>query len=313
MARPLVSSSTNQRCEATPSPLNKYIPASVDSGDGIRVYYHFCPALTLDTYGVRVLSQEYMTLKLSEEEKEERFNVMESETITVLKLIQRLGGNIEIPVFTRVAYGETIFNFPVFCCKDTDSATLVQTAMMLLCNAWHTNGDDRLISYSIAINVAENQAFQISFAGHVDDFAYVFDELGVSFPKPEDTLPWIEKLYQINNSFGTASAVPPVFSLVTRSRELQFGKVFVPQEYIDKYLVEDGHLNLVMQIPEDEAKQLLEYQMHVAPVYIIKSSKCHKCGKEYCECQCIKFVDETYEEITDAQPIGLVWTNRPIC
>lgn len=82
--------------------------------------------------------------------------VMETETITVLKLLKRYGVRVRIPVTARIGYEETVFNFPTFVCVNYETATKVQQAIYHLCIAWNSNNDDRLISYSIVVNEGDD-------------------------------------------------------------------------------------------------------------------------------------------------------------
>ena len=92
-------------------------------------------------------SKEFIILNDTRCPEESLMKVMETETITVLKLLKRYGCSIRIPNTARVAHEDMIFNFPDFCCKNVDAASYVQGAMLDLCEAWNKNQDDRLISF----------------------------------------------------------------------------------------------------------------------------------------------------------------------
>lgn len=299
-----------EKVEKLPSPLSEFIPVTMCSGDGLRVYYHYHSGITMDSYDIQVSSQEFMVFAATETDEEQSF-IVEAETITVLKLIQRLGGNIKMPTYTRMTYGDAVLNFPIFWCRDTRAASLVQTAISELCTAWQANNNDRPISYTILINTGEDESVHISFAGHVSDFTTVFSQLGTDFPEPEKFLGWIEKLYHINNKFRTADLTPSLFELITKSGELRFQRRFVPSENIKKYTWNNGLVNPVLQISKETENQMQKYRVSAVPVYIVRNSKCRRCGNEYCECDCIKFVDDTVEEVTSFQIVGSVWTKHP--
>ena len=39
--------------------------------------------------------------------------------------------------------------------------------------------------------------------------------------------------------------------------------------------------------------------------------RCNKCGRDYTQCACVKFIDENvFDEVVEADLIGLIWTNR---
>src|SRR5699024_8533636 len=130
--------------------------------------------------------------------------VMESETITVLKLLKKYGANVRFPATARIAHEDTVFNFPTFICRNEDNAKKVQNAFVELCKVWSDNNDDRLISYSIVCNY-DKEAVHFSFAGHVNDFKIIFEKIGTTFPHKDAINNWVETLYNENNKFPVAA------------------------------------------------------------------------------------------------------------
>lgn len=60
----------------------------------------------------------------------------------------------------------------------------------------------------------------------------------------------------------------------------------------------------------DDDRAVIENDgVNVAMVYEIKSSQCSHCGKDYAQCDCIKFIDKNIsEQIKEYEIIGLIWT-----
>lgn len=295
-----------QRAENKPLPASEFVPVDLVAGDGLRIYYHFAPAFKT-SYDVEAHSREFIS---SPEYESERLKVIETETITILKLLNRYGVKARIPNTVRVLHEDMVFNFPIFRCKDVAAASAVQKAMLECCVVWQKCENNRLISYSIAVNTEEDTSLQISFAGHVDDFAKVYHTLGTDFPDCPGFLDWIQQLYQVNNSFGKANLNPRFFDLVTSSKELRFKRMFVPEEYIKKYFMEENSLKIEMNLPTEKLHTLASQRIGVALTGILKSSQCSRCKKEYRDCSCVKFIDDVGEKVVDFQKIGCIWTNR---
>ena len=294
----------------TPCPLEKFVPTNISQGDGLRIYYHYQPAFSASEYDVETNSKEFIILNDTRNHAESLMKVMETETITVLKLLKRYGCSIRIPNTARVAHEDMIFNFPVFYCKNVDAASYVQGAMLDLCEAWNKNRDDRLISFSIALNINKDISVQVSFAGHVSDFVKVYHLLGTKFPEEPNFLPWIEKLYHLNSSFKESHTKPNPLDMISNSGELYIQRRLVPSQMIKRYSVDRVGVSAELTMSKEELSLKEKLCIGISPVTIIRSSKCTRCGKEYRDCNCIKFIDDTTEEIKDIRFLGCTWTNR---
>ena len=64
-------------------------------------------------------------------------------------------------------------------------------------------------------------------------------------------------------------------------------------------------------ISKEEGDKLLRHKITSAPFYKIEQDRCNKCGKDYTQCACIKYIDEDVSaEVEKADLLGLIWTNR---
>ena len=136
-------------------------PIEFKTGDGIRFFFNYLEKFELSEQ-TEVKVWEKAAFLYNEGEK---VKIIDSETITLLKLLKRRGVLLKIPITSRVNYNDMILNFPILCCKDSDVVDIVIKAIEDLCVAWNKAEDDRLISFGIRMNL-ENESFQISFAGH---------------------------------------------------------------------------------------------------------------------------------------------------
>ncbi len=289
--------------EEKATPLSKYIPVEMNAGDGIRAYFRYIPYIRIENYDAVVRSNEFML------HDDTRIKVMESETITVLKLLKKYGVNIRIPYIARIGHEDTVYNFPDFVCRDVAIARIVQKVFVDLCNAWNNSGDDRLISYSIIVNYA-NEAVHFSFAGHVADFACIYTQIGVDLPDRENLNNWIEMLYKVNNKYPKAKLQPGISNIMSQSGDLRFKRAFVPEIYLRDIKVDSEGLTASFTEKDEIVEELIKNKISIAPIFHIERSRCSKCQKDYTSCNCVKFIDDAYEEILKGKFLGATWTNR---
>lgn len=285
-------------------PIQKYIPVDMKANDGIRIYFYYMPAIAGDMeYDIVLKSNEFLDYD------GRKVRVMESETITILKLLKRYGLNIRIPATARIGQEDMVFNFPTFICKNVDKAKIVHQAIVDLCKIWTDNNDNRLISYSIEVNY-DNESIFFSFAGHVDDFTKIFTRIGTGFPQKDCVNEWINILYNENNKFPAALQNPKVSDIMTEAGCLRFKRALVPAKYLQDIKMEDKCLTVNFIEKKEIIEELIENKIEIAPIYIIEKTKCMKCQNDYISCDCVKFVDDTGEQIEDFKYLGATWTNR---
>jgi hypothetical protein len=284
--------------------LEKYIPVNMNTNDGIRFYFYIIPCIDInEKYDIDVKSNELMLCY------DRKTRVMESETITVLKLLKKYGANVRFPATARIAHEDTVFNFPTFICRNEDNAKKVQNAFVELCKVWSDNNDDRLISYSIVCNY-DKEAVHFSFAGHVNDFKIIFEKIGTTFPHKDAINNWVETLYNENNKFPVAALYPKTSDILTEAGCLKFRRSLVPQKYLQDIKMEDKYLTVSFVEKKEIFEELAKHKIGISPIYHIKETKCMRCQKEYILCNCIKFIDDVSEKIQRFEFLGATWTNR---
>lgn len=214
---------------------------------------------------------------------------------------------MRIPNTSLIAFNDMIFNFPTLCCNSLHIAEVVITAIKELCQAWAKKQDNRLISFGLMINLTE-EAGHISFVGHVNDFIDLLDLI----PKVSDVPfeEWIEAIYQENNRFKLGEDCPNKFRLI-HGDVVCFERLIVHPDIIRKMWMEDGCVHAQFNISKEDGDELIKHKIISAPFYRIIQDKCNKCGKDYLQCTCVKFIDEDVsDEVVKADLLGLIWTNR---
>ena len=224
-----------------------------------------------------------------------------------MKYLKRKRLSLRIPITSLIDFNDMIFNFPTLCCKSLHVADIVITAIKELCQVWVRNQDDRLISFGLMVNLAD-EAGHISFAGHVNDFVKLFD----SIPKLSDVAfeEWLETIYQENNKFKMGGNYPDKFRLI-HGEVVCFKRLIVHPDRIIKMWIENECVHAQFNMTKEEGDELLQHKIISAPFYRINEYKCNKCGKDYSQCDCVKFIDENDSDVVvDAELLGLIWTNR---
>lgn len=282
---------------------NKFIPVNLNAGDGLRFFFHCTSKVTItDGYDVRILNKDEFIYN-----RKKRVKILEADSITFFKLIARKGIKIRMPFSTLIEFGDTVTNFPTICCSNINTIYIVLEAIYDLCHAWNLNGDNRLLAVGIMLN-EEKEAVQLSLAGHVSDFVTVLKPCITNRTDSFDSL--IEKIYFENNVFKNAGDRPNKFALI-HGDVVCFDRYVVPQKYILSTHWENHKEIVSLQIPKEDAKYLEENKIICAPIKWVKSSKCSKCGADYMNCNCVKFIDkDVSENHIDYEQIGMTWTNR---
>ncbi|EGS32965.1 hypothetical protein, partial [Veillonella sp. oral taxon 780] len=121
---------------------------------------------------------------------------------------------------------------------------------------------------------------------------------------------WIETIYQENNKFKVGENYPDKFTLI-HGDVVCFKRLIIHPNKIRKMWIEDGRIYVQFNMTKGERDELLEHKIGSAPFYKINQDRCNKCGRDYTQCACVKFIDENvYDEVVEADLLGLIWTNR---
>lgn len=282
---------------------NDFEHIELTKGDGIRIYVHYTNKFEVaKERDIGIYNKDAFICHDGT-----RIKILDADTITLLKYLKRKGLLVRVPATSLVDFNDMIYNFPTLCCKNEKVVDVVIEAIKELCQVWEKNEDDRLIAFGIMVNL-KNEAGHVSFAGHVSDFVQIFSNV----PKLYDILfgEWIEAIYQKNNSFKSGDDYPNKFKLI-HGDVVCFQRLIVHPSKIHKICWEDGVMNAQLNISRDEGEYLREHKINIAPFFRIKEDVCQKCGGDYSQCNCVKFIDkDVFDEVVKADLPGMTWTNR---
>lgn len=282
---------------------NEFVPVDFQKGNGIRAFLRYTDKFVIgEDRDVRIINKDEFIYQGGRKEK-----ILESETITLLKLLKRKGVSVKIPYTTLVDFGDMVYNFPTLACEKISTMDKIIDAIADLCRAWDNSKDNRLISFGVALNFSDDAA-QLSFAGHVSDFVKLFEEL----PPPSSLSweAWVETIYQENNKFKSADNAPDKFLLI-HGDMLCFERKIIPPEQIAKINIKENTVYATYLLRSEQMKYIKENKIIGAPFFRVRNTICSCCQKNYSLCDCIKFIDkDVSDELKDCEKWGMIWTNR---
>ena len=293
-----------EKIEEKPSKADKYIPANLSDGNGIRILLKYGKAFSLKGN----YNAELDNTSMIQKENGEQHKILDSEIVTLIKLLRKKGLQIRMPFTEQIDFGDTISNLQIIACNNIETVDLVLESVFELCKAWKELGDNRLVSFGIHINCNTEESVTISLAGHINDMVSVLEKvLPFSSTSVEE---WIQKVYKINNSFPHANNCPNKSLLISNDR-LYFKRIFVKPEYCASPNYKDEEVPLRLQLSKAERNAVRALKITIAPVFLFKNSRCEKCQKNYRNCECIKFIDASVSfEKQDAEKVGYVWAKH---
>lgn len=90
-----------------------------------------------------------------------------------------------------------------------------------------------------------------------------------------------------------------------------FKRFIVHPDKIRKMWMENGVVHAQFNMTKEEEDELLQHKIISAPFYKINENRCNKCGSDYTQCACLKFIDENVSDVVvKPELLGLIWTNR---
>ncbi len=282
---------------------NDFAHIELTEEDGARIYFRYTNKFDIvENRDIGIYNKDSFIIQGGK-----KIKILDADTVTLLKYLKRKGLSLRMPITSLIDFNDLIFNFPTLCCKSLHVADIVITAIKELCQVWVRHKDDRLISFGLMINLAD-EAGHISFAGHVNDFVKLFDTI----PKLSDMVfeEWVEAVYQENNMFKMGEDNPNKFQLI-HGGVVCFKRLIVHPDRIRKIWNKDGVMHAQYNMTKEEGEELLRHKISSAAFFKINEDRCKKCGNDYTQCACVKFIDENVsDEVVKADLLGMIWTNR---
>ena len=283
--------------------LKDFLPCDILRGEGIKIYFSYDqPTILEDKYDIYVRTNSY----IKHEEQINKF--IEAQTISLCKLIERKGSRVRIPFCKNIGFFDMVYNYPTFECRTTSDANVIISAINEMCEIWHRNEDDRIISFTIKVPLKERSGV-FRFLGHVDDFCRYYENKLDYIPDDANIYNWLANSYKfLCNSFSTFEKATHPFDIINSCGNLSIKRNFIPPQKIKSWN-EDGSTTLLLT--KEEVEVIKKKRITAVAVFMDEETYCSKCRKNYQSCKCISLIDEdVLEEIKKGKLIGATWTNR---
>lgn len=283
-----------------------FLPTTINSGEGI------CLQISIDKREELPSNCSIFAKPSTYNVNEDSYSAIEYDTITLSKIIEEKSQKVTLGTKTFLTFNDLVINFPVFLCESSDEATIVAESVFGLCNIWSNKNDNRIVSFSVKINY-KVYAITFSFLGHVDDLSDFSNKMtSVLFPQDSsDLVSWGEKTRELlETSFSGQEKFEPQ-RILNKDGYLYYNRKFVPEECIEGYINESDGTFAKLNLPSAIMQWIKNNETITATsVYLVNSCKCNKCGKNYMECGCKKFIDEEVSDNLSATELGVFWTDR---
>lgn len=297
---------------AVSDPLAPFVPYNLSPNDGVHVHVSFHdPLQTESGRSIRVLDS-LTNLK-------DTLSFIDSGAVELIKLLRRNGESIIVPPNTeRVLFTDMMLQIPLIAHTGPDAVVLAGrtlTAVAKLCERLNARGDDRLMSFTLAIDYGDREVW-FSVAGHVADLQQWFAAGIPNLPSTTaDIVTWLDSVYTLlNRLFPGDHDSAVLHQLLQPSGMLVFTRRFLdPAVYSFVPDEKKSAIFIQMRLPpdSDEAAMLQSGRLQVASAHVIRRSSCTLCGKPYWDCPCCKFLDDGVGQIIEEAPVvGAYWTNR---
>lgn len=296
--------------------LMKYVPYSMQKGDGLQIALSFHSYESISSAEIQVIPLDV----LSYDDKQQ--NYIESWAIELSKAISRVGGSLDIPENTiLVSFKDSYINFPFISHGEIETLTNIQrtvNGIRLLVEAFNAKDYDLVISYTLGVPIEGKEA-RISVLGHVADIG---EWLSTSLCVPpvttldaiekwgENTSSYLKKKYQENTS------KIPLFEILMTSGILLIKRKQIESKFSPQYEIINDKVIFGLRIPDEEnnLKDAIDKnEIFPARSFMKLASLCTHCNQNYQDCGCLKIVDNgVAEEITEIRTMPLFWTDRPV-
>ncbi len=291
----------------------RYVPYSINRGDGVRVSLCFDP---------RSSGVEERTLFAPEilAFDNERLRVVEMEAIELKKVLEKRGAHLHVPEVNLMKYEDGYANLPPIlhggAVVEKDLRGTLD-AIGTLVRAWDQQGLDMVVSYSVTFPVEGKEA-TISVFGHVADLqAWFSDPLCQPPMTIEGLRTWSSKVSDsLSKSYPTAANEPGLDGTLKESGILWISRLPLEEsEYTFSFSEDQRTSECELKISEskgDLIKQLELGQVSPAFAMLVTESECSACKAPYRRCSCSKLLDEgVVQKITDIGSVFMFWTDRP--
>lgn len=291
--------------------LEKYIPYSINKGDGVRILVTYHKQSNHQGKTRYVSIPDTITLEDGEHDAIEYF------TIEVKKALNRINEDLELPAECKFMCPEDYYiNIPCIYHSPENTQNLLNKtveAIKLLVRNLSLRNNREIVSLTLAWDV-EDKEIRVSAAGHVEDlnkWLSSFQEIPVI---RESLRGWLKQQQDFCLKNGKES-LTPVLSEVIQGDGVLYFKRRIAHLDVDLKFIKSEQLGF--EITADESKKdlvnsLTKKEVFIAPSMIVEEMICMKSNLEYSQSPYSIILDEDVEQcLQKFQSGSFHWTDKP--
>lgn len=302
--------------EKTKSIFDELIPYSISEGDGIRllVSYHEIQKREDDTQTGRYISG-YDVLSIGERS----LRVMETDILEVVKSLNRLGENLDLPKNVSLACSEDMYwNIPTINhgMNENTLSNVSKTlqALEAIFEAKVSKKQNTVAAFTLSWERQDEKQVSVSVMGHsVDILKWLTENRKIPIDKTEFKT-WLEKQSVFINQYPIKENKPPLFEMVYADGVLYIRRRGIAPEIKYQLKKEANGLAIDFAFTKDQYDLAMAYKdrkIDVACSYLHKKLICSKCNKDYVTCEHSTTLDNDVSvSVADFEMISITWTDR---
>ncbi|MDR3652150.1 MAG: hypothetical protein P4L34_04180 [Paludibacter sp.] len=301
-----------EKQDETKTAFEKYLPYSINKGEGIRLYVSYREKVKKKTINRYISSCDEILLENG------KFKALEYFTVELVKAIRRVGASIDLPNDCLFIIPEDYYcNIPCITHGDTNTQKLVNETVdgiKLLITQLLKNNSNEVISFSLSWDIDENEVL-ISFIGHIFDLDLWFKSFD-SIPTHRDGFKsWLTAQSKFIKENGIENQYPVLSEIIKDDGMLFFTRRLILKDIKNMSFPDKSNHNLY-EIEFDEGKEdlaelLRTQQLYMAPLINVKKMICNKTGLNYIESPYSAIFNETQQELVDCEMLCFYWTDKP--
>ena len=298
--------------EHEPTVLERYVPYSINKGDGIRLYVSYHAKETEQTEGRYFSSNDVLTMANGP------LKAVEFITVDVVKIFERKGISISLPKDCNFVLHEDYYhNIP---CISHDGANIQGTlngtfsGFKELVEVLVREEHDHVVSLSMAWNW-EDRKVNVALMGHVDDLNKWFKATSMIPIERARFKIWLEQQGKYIKANGTESRCPALASVICDDGMLYLHRRLVRQDAEMNWPDLKKPMEPIFNIPKEKTdliEALQQELIYATPSLIIKKMLCVKTGLDYkLSPYCILLDKGVNQLMDDVEMIAFHWTDKP--
>lgn len=299
------------------SRIDSLIPLRMHAGDSVRIL------LSLHPPPDEALIASRVVLPMEDLVSEGvAVSVVDADIHEIEKALRRAGQHLSIHGnVLRIAFDDCYHTFPLIQHDGPDGAIATLVAIENLLLSWNRSEHDRVVAFSLGVVSAERE-LRIAMLGHVVDLVKHIHRIRLLFDCKDDEAiaRWTDEVAEslgTNSSERDGSDIPRGDDndhLMTPYRTFRISrKAISPDQLV--FEVVDGRPRYTLRIPVSDHELLAAIEAgHLCPAFawVVRRSECTRCGAQYFECSCSRYLDsDVNQELTEAEIAYPFWTDRP--